>query len=169
MSEAFKFVGREFDYDTYVATFHYQNQFDQDFTESIQFVKPTKREIGSEEKALIERAMDLSFFLIGTSYYKAHPTKTAIYDNFKLDEFQAKFFDQVYQEGLSQYAYENNLTREDLLHFEANTEDNQTAETYVGNGILAMQSGGKDSLLVTELYAVFRGAIRFASGHSRPI
>lgn len=151
MSEAFKFVGREFDYDTYVATFHYQNQFDQDFTESIQFVKPIKREINSEEKALIERAMDLSFFLIGTSYYKAHPTKTAIYDGFKLDEFQAKFFNQVYQEGLSQYAYENNLTREDLLHFEANTDDNQTAETYVGNGILAMQSGGKDSLLVTEL------------------
>ncbi len=145
----FKFVGYNFDNESYVATFKYQNQFGQDFAETIEFVRPA--EPYAYNPQLLENALKLSFFLIGTSYYKAHPTKTAIYDGFELDEFQAKFFDNVYQEGLSQYAYENQLTRDDLLHFTATVADQPTAEAYDGQGVIMTQSGGKDSLLVTEL------------------
>lgn len=145
----FKFVGYDFDDQSGVATFKYQNQFGQDFAETIEFVKPV--EPYAYNPQLLENALKLSFFLIGTSYYKAHPTKTAVYDGFELDEFQAKFFNQVYQEGLSQYAYENSLTRDDLLHFTANASDQPTAQPYDGKGVIMTQSGGKDSLLVTEL------------------
>lgn len=145
----FKFVGYDFDDQSGVATFKYQNQFGQDFAETIEFVKPVEPYAYSPQ--LLENALKLSFFLIGTSYYKAHPTKTAIYDGFNLDEFQAEFFNKVYQEGLSQYAYENQLTRDDLLHFTANASDQPTAQPYDGRGVIMTQSGGKDSLLVTEL------------------
>ncbi len=145
----FKFVGYDFDDQSGVATFKYRNQFGQDFAETIEFEKPA--ELNTADRELLENALKLSFFLIGTSYYKAHPAKTAIYDGFELDEFQAKFFNRVYQEGLSQYAYENSLTRDDLLHFTANVADQPTAQPYDEKGIIMTQSGGKDSLLVTEL------------------
>ena len=145
----FKFVGYDFDDQSGVATFKYQNQFGQDFAETIEFVKPV--EPYAYNPQLLENALKLSFFLIGTSYYKAHPTKTAIHDGFNLDEFQAEFFNKVYQEGLSQYAYENQLTRDDLLHFTANASDQSTAQPHDGKGVIMTQSGGKDSLLVTEL------------------
>lgn len=145
----FKFVGYDFDDQSGVATFKYQNQFGQDFAETIEFAKPV--EPYAYNPQLLENALKLSFFLIGTSYYKAHPTKTALHDGFNLDEFQAEFFNKVYQEGLSQYAYENQLTRDDLLHFTANASDQPTAQPYDGKGIIMTQSGGKDSLLVTEL------------------
>lgn len=145
----FKFVGYGFDDQSGVATFKYQNQFGQNFTETIEFEKPT--ESNAVNKELLNNALKLSFFLIGTSYYKAHPTKTAIYDGYHLDEFQADFLNKVYQEGLSQYAYENQLTRDDLLHFTANVANQPTAQSYGGKGIIMTQSGGKDSLLVTEL------------------
>ncbi|MBR6532706.1 hypothetical protein IKT64_02970 [Candidatus Saccharibacteria bacterium] len=145
----FKFVGYDFDDQSGVATFKYQNQFGQDFAETIEFVKPVEPYAYNPQP--LENALKLSFFLIGTSYYKAHPTKTAIHDGFNLDEFQAEFFNKVYQEGLSQYAYENQLTRDDLLHFTANASDQPTAQPYDGKGVIMTQSGGKDSLLVTEL------------------
>ena len=86
----FKFVGYDFDDQSGVATFKYQNQFGQDFAETIEFVNPV--EPYAYNPQLLENALKLSFFLIGTSYYKAHPTKTAIHDGFNLDEFQAEFF-----------------------------------------------------------------------------
>jgi hypothetical protein len=58
----------------------------------------------------------------------------------------------VYQEGLGQFAYENELTRNDLVSFKAT--DNQAAkkvDEYTGSGSLVLQSGGKDSLLTATL------------------
>ena len=66
----------------------------------------------------------------------------------ELDEWQAKFTNQIYQDGLSQFAYENKLKREDLAFFEATQEASNGALEYNGDGVLALQSGGKDSLLL---------------------
>lgn len=146
----FEFVGYDFGEETCIATFNYRDGSAYDFSEKIEFNRENLSE--NIDKNVLDRALKLCFLLIGTSYYKAHPTKQVFLPkDFVLDEFQAEFLNRVYQEGLSQYAFENNLTRDDLAHFEATTKETLTAPNYSGRGIVAMQSGGKDSLLVTEL------------------
>lgn len=146
----FRFINYDFNYDNYIAHFYYQGPDGTEFTETIEFTKPTTSPDDHHQR-LLDRALFLSFILIGTSYYKAHPTRTVALD-FPLDQFQADFFTRVYQEGLSQYAYENALTREDLAHFtftEGYTAEPALATT--DNGVLSLQSGGKDSLLTATL------------------
>ena len=143
----FKFLSYDFDTATYRATFSYQGSDGITFQETIQF-RQTNCPLNSD---LLDRALFLCFVLIGTSYYKAHPT-AKVDINFPLDDFQAKFFSTVFQEGLSQFAFENHLTRTDLAHFSANAA---TAPTPIAahdfHGILSLQSGGKDSLLTATL------------------
>lgn len=146
----FHFKSCSFDETTYRADFLYVGADGTPFTETVQFIKndlPLNR-------PLLNRALFLSFILIGTSYYKSHPTTKISFDfSLSLDKFQAHFFDTVYQEGLSQFAYENHLTRNDLAHFPATTIDQANpvpAKDYTG--ILSLQSGGKDSLLTATLF-----------------
>jgi len=144
----FKFKTYNFNPATYLATFEYEGSDGINFIEKVQFSR-SEFEINSE---LLDHALFLSFILIGTSYYKAHPTNQVILEK-PIDEFQAQFFSTVYQEGLSQFAFENQLTRNDLAHFEADTQNHNTAVSAQNyQGMLSLQSGGKDSLLTATLF-----------------
>lgn len=145
----FKFLDYTFDLQTLVAEFSYQGLDGIVFAEKVTFAKPESAPAFSPE--LLGRALFLAFVLIGTSYYKAHPT-TNVELSQPINEFQARFFNAVYQEGLSQFAFENQLTQSDLAHFIA-TPGYHAAKPlpYDGQGILALQSGGKDSLLTATL------------------
>lgn len=140
---AFRFVSYEFlDGE---ATFTYRDD-DRSYTERVRFA------VGDTpyDEAVLDRALFLAFLLIGTSYYKVTPTRTVAFEQGGVDAWQADFLNRVYQEGLSQYAYENKLTRDDLAHF-VSVGDPAEAASYVGDGVLSLQSGGKDSLLVAAL------------------
>ncbi|MDO4979175.1 MAG: hypothetical protein Q4E47_03425 [Candidatus Saccharibacteria bacterium] len=154
----FKFLSYYYDKRSRTATFCYQGIDNFIFTEKITFAPNPADETRKfnvlnkpELDELLDRAVFLAFILIGTSYFKAHPTPYVRLD-IPLDDFQAKFFSHIYQEGLSQYAFENHLTRSNLAHFVATP--NYTARPavrYSGVGNLALESGGKDSLLVSAL------------------
>lgn len=147
--DIFTFLNYEFDQQNFSAQFHYLGADQTHFTETIFFQKPTVA--FSYDKNLLDRALFLAFILIGTSYYKSHPTKN-VKLNYSLDEFQANFFDHVYQEGLSQYAFENHLARKNLAHFKASRKN--TPPQSIGlksDKVLALQSGGKDSLLTATI------------------
>lgn len=145
----FKFLNYTFDPQTLVAEFSYQGNDKIIFTEKVTFAKPKINTTTDSE--LLDRALFLAFMLIGTSYYKAHPTTTVELPQ-PLDEFQARFFSTVYQEGLSQFAFENHLTRANLAHFDsAPNYQAMKPLRYTGTGTLALQSGGKDSLLTATL------------------
>ena len=154
----FRFLSYYFDRSTYTATFVYQGIDNIIFTEKIFFAPKPGTNTSSFNllddpglTQLLDQAMFLAFILIGTSYYKAHPTKNIRLDQ-PLDVFQARFFSTVFQEGLSQYAFENRLTRDKLATFKPTPGfQNKPAVEYRGQGVLALQSGGKDSLLVAEL------------------
>lgn len=140
---AFRFVSYELAGDT--AVFVYADDA-REYREQVRFATGTEK----YDEALVDRALFLAFILIGTSYYKASPTRTVQIEQGGIDEWQAKFFTRVYQEGLSQYAYENDLTRADLAVF-ASFGQPAEAVSSQGKGILSLQSGGKDSLLVAAL------------------
>ena len=154
----FRFLSYYFDRSTYTATFVYQGIDNIIFTEKIFFAPKPGTNTSSFNllddpglTQLLDQAMFLAFILIGTSYYKAHPTKNIRLDR-PLDDFQARFFSTVFQEGLSQYAFENRLTRDKLATFKPTPGfQNKPAVEYRGQGVLVLQSGGKDSLLVAEL------------------
>ena len=154
----FRFLSYYFDRSTYTATFVYQGIDNIIFTEKIFFAPKPGTNTSSFNllddpglTQLLDQAMFLAFILIGTSYYKAHPTKNIRLDR-PLDNFQTRFFSTVFQEGLSQYVFENRLTRDKLATFKPTPGfQNKPAVEYRGQGVLALQSGGKDSLLVAEL------------------
>ena len=155
----FRFVSYYLDHSTLTASFVYQGIDNIFFTEKIHFAKKSDADkkyrfnptTDPALDQLLDSAMFLAFILIGTSYYKTHPTPTVKLD-VPIDAFQAQFFSTVYQEGLSQYAFENRLTRAHLAHFQPTPNyQAKPAVKYNGQGNLALQSGGKDSLLVAKL------------------
>jgi len=99
----------------------------------------------------LDRALFLAFTIIGTSYFKTFPTSYIGFEQGHIDTWQANFLNKVYGEGLSQFAFENNLTRENLALFVGKSDQASEPFSYVGEGVLALQSGGKDSLLTTAL------------------
>lgn len=142
----FIFENYEYDQQTGEATFRYSIDAIRQFKETIT-LQPAKE----YDTCAFDEALFLAFILIGISYYKTFPAKEARFATGAIDEWQAKFLNHVYQEGLGQFAAENNLTRDDLVHFEPTTTDAKATLSYSGQGILSLQSGGKDSLLTASL------------------
>ncbi len=143
-----KFIFKDYSFDkqTNTASFHYCFDDGKEFTEKVVFAQS-----GEYDEALLDRALFLAFLLAGTSYYKTFPSDSVELAVGTLDEWQATFFTTVYQEGMSQFAFENQLTRAELAHFRATTTNRTEPLGYAGQGIVALQSGGKDSLLTASL------------------
>jgi len=128
------------------ATFRYRYSDGRRFEENVTF------EVAENyDKEALDAALFLAFMLIGTSYIKTFLATEIVFEAGVLDEWQSNFLNKVYQEGLGQYAYENGLTREDLPHFKATVDSSPSTANYDGEGILLLQSGGKDSLLLAAM------------------
>jgi len=144
----FIFSGFEFNHETAVADFHYEFENGLTFKESFEFVYEGVK----YDTEMLNNALFLAHILVGVSYYKTFPTSQVEIQSGEIDVWQANFFNQVFQEGLGQFAYENNLTRADLAHFAPMVNQTvKTAKPYDRQGIIALQSGGKDSLLLAQM------------------
>lgn len=141
----FIFESYTYDVNSGEARFNYRFSDGRSFTERIQY-QPLE---GYDEK-ILDRALFLAFMVIGTSYYKTFSTTEVVIETGMIDDWQAGFFTKVYQEGLSQFAFENGLGRPDLATF-VPTGGTSDAISYGGEGLLVLQSGGKDSLLTAAL------------------
>lgn len=150
-NDTFVFDRYEFDPSTGQARFfyHFDRVGGDTFVETVQF-----KTGDSYDPELLDRALKLAFLLMGTSYYKSFPTKH-VHVPGEIDDWQSEFLNNVYQEGLSQFAFENGLTRSDLAHFKSGGLGNFSFNTEPvpvnSTGTLALQSGGKDSLLTAVL------------------
>lgn len=142
----FIFESYNFDKNTLTATFNYGFDDGRKFSEVIEFSDA----IDSFDSEVLDRAMKLAHIIIGVSYYKTFPT-TLIQFDMPIDEWQAGFFSRIYRNGLGQFAYENELTLADLVVFSKNTDIIPKPLDYDGSGIIALQSGGKDSLLTATM------------------
>lgn len=131
-----------------IATFRYQGKSGIIFTEKVKFFHP---DFTDYNESILNQALFLAFIILGTSYYKAEPTASVKLPE-ELDSARAFFFDKIYQEGLSQFAFENHLKRADLAHFKAEkpTQNSTTSTISTPGKTLCLVSGGKDSLLSFE-------------------
>lgn len=155
----FIFCMFKFNKKTYEAKFRYTYKDEVDFYESIKFIKDGP--LPDEE--LLDRALFLLLLVLGTSYYKCFPGSEVVFYPIPINPAQAKFLNTVYSKGLSQYAYENNLSRKKLPNFSKYAGlESEFAPAFEhlyervhddGNfelrtpAPLVLQSGGKDSLL----------------------
>ncbi len=143
-----KFIFEGYSFNSGKARFVYSFEGGQKFAEEVEF---TSSDHQYDEK-LLERALFLSFMLIGTSYYKTFPTSDVQVLPGQLDQWQVSFFNTVYQEGLSQFAFENDIKRGSLAWFNVSAElADIPVISYKDRGTLTLQSGGKDSLLTAAL------------------
>lgn len=159
----------EYGYDalTGIASFRYSVNDSYHFEEKITFQQPKS----AYDEAAFQRALFLAFLVIGTSYFKTFPARSVTFQSGAIDRWQAHFLNTVYQEGLSQFAYENHLTRKDLAHFTATTEQSDASVCYGGEGSIALQSGGKDSLLMAGLlqeHGLSFSSLYVTSGEAHP-
>lgn len=141
------FIFNGYGYENGTARFVYSFDDGREFEEILYLTKGE-----SYDEKLLDRALFLAFILIGTSYYKTFPTPRVELKQGFLDDWQVGFFNNAYQEGMSQYAFENQLTRDELAHFQSSQGISPySLLRYSGSGTLALQSGGKDSLLTATL------------------
>lgn len=143
-----KFTLKDYGYEpeSQTAWFSYENN-GFEFIEKFQFARVTE----GYDQAVLDRALFLAFVLVGTSYYKTFPSHAVSLEKGALDDWQVQFFNTVYQEGMSQFASENELTRNHLAHFQAaGTPELAVAYIATDSLPLILQSGGKDSLLLAQ-------------------
>jgi len=140
------FIFESYSYHDGVARFSYRYDTTL-FTEELVFHDAAQEYDGTA----LERALFLTFVLVGTSYYKCFPTQDVVLKQGALDEWQADFFNQAYREGLSQFAFENQLDPAQFAVFRPTINTADAAVRYEGVGDIVMQSGGKDSLLLATM------------------
>ncbi|MFY9228469.1 MAG: hypothetical protein WAO28_04075 [Candidatus Microsaccharimonas sp.] len=141
----FIFEAYDFNPDSKQATFSYR------FDDGRRFVESATFEAAEHyNNDALQRALFLAHLVIGTSYFKTFPTPHVAIDSGMIDEWVAGFLSRIYQDGLSQFAFENNLTRSDLAQF-SSTGQMPAGVSYQAEGKLVLQSGGKDSLLTASL------------------
>ena len=144
-----QFIFEQYDFDVVSGQAHFTYRFDDGrvFEEVVSFTAQNE----SYDTTTLDKALFLAFIIIGTSYFKTFPTSNISFQMGEIDAWQAHFLNKVYNEGLSQFAFENNLQPSDLASFKAHTDKAPAPTFYEGVGIIALQSGGKDSLLTAAL------------------
>lgn len=142
-----QFIFEGYEFDGHSALFRYSFDGHRQFCERIEFAGEYQEDYSHDT---FDAAMRLAFLLIGTSYYKAFPTRQVAFQTGGLDAWQAAFANKVYRDGLSQYIFENNLSPSMMATFEP-TVEGSAPSNYKGEGNILLQSGGKDSLLAAAL------------------
>ncbi len=99
---------------------------------------------------ILEKALFDLFIMAGISYFKGYIPLTIRIDKNSLNEFRANFFNKIYQKGLGEFWYVNNLDPNTNINFPFKEQAEVSLEVQNNSGILVGIGGGKDSLLVVE-------------------
>lgn len=121
------------------------------FTETITL--PTKGLVEYNPEKL-DRALQGLHLIGGISYYKTCCPQSIEVRTAQLTEDQAEFWNTVYENGLGEFFYKNDIAFNDLIHFPVHTKDHDPIEqssSVKAHKTLVPIGGGKDSLVTIEL------------------
>lgn len=126
------------------------------FTETYSF----DFDFAAYDDMLLDRALQLLFFLAGVSYYKTYVPPEIVVKRGQLDADLAAFLGKTYQRGLGEFWYVNRLDPNTPVTFPVNSSGLQPLKANTEPGQLIGLGGGKDSLVSVEL---LRGQARTAT------
>ncbi len=103
------------------------------------------------DRAALDRAIQSLFFMAGVSYYKTYLPPEIIVNKGKLDGETAEFLAKIYQKGLGEFFYINQLDPRTAIKFPVNSAKIEPVPLNLEAGQLVGIGGGKDSLVSVEL------------------
>jgi len=125
------------------------------FEELLQLPEPVKDERLKERHWKIERLLRALHIIGGISYYKTCVPKEIVFDeDTLLTKADAQFWNTVYEEGLGQFFYENQIDFRGLINFpqgKKEEESHPVSRSAASSRILVPFGGGKDSVVTAEL------------------
>jgi len=108
--------------------------------------------VDASRQAAFFHALELLHLIAGISYYKAGLAENINTENSKLDELLAGFLNELYLQGLGEFAYINELDLSGLINFEAtNNEPVEALDIDLPERALVAMGGGKDSLVCLQM------------------
>lgn len=143
----FIFDSYEFNAEDGTLALHYAIDDALHFTETYHFDFP----FAEYDPKVLDRAIQLLFFIAGSSYYKTYIPPEIVVRMGDLDAELAAFCSKTYERGLGEFWYINNLDPKTPVAFPTTASD--SLPLLAGNGIgqLVGVGGGKDSLVTIEL------------------
>lgn len=116
------------------------------------------------DPAVLDRAVQLLFFMAGVSYYKTFLPERIVVKQGSLGTADAAFISQTWQRGLGEFFYVNSLDPQRSIDIPATTTSPQPVH-HTGNGSLVGIGGGKDSIVSIELLRKEPGIGTWSVGH----
>ncbi|MDH5188412.1 MAG: hypothetical protein OEW37_05580 [Rhodospirillaceae bacterium] len=147
--EKFIFTHRSFDAVTGTLTLGYSYPGVCDFAETIIF-GPSKHKLSSDDQTALENSFRALHMAAGISYYKAYiPQQIEINDG-ALDDASADFFENLYFNGLGEFAFRNQVKLKNKIKFPRGGKTPTAVNITPSNKTLVPVGGGKDSLVTVE-------------------
>lgn len=149
--QAFRFVGCAFDADIGVAKLRYAFDQGPELVETVTF-PGAPFALSPERAAAVQRALRLLHLMAGVSYYKAGVPQTILVEGEPLDADTADWLEQVYLNGLGEFAYRNGLDLHGRVKFPRAAANDAAPAPALGLRAHALVAigGGKDSLVSIE-------------------
>ena len=147
----FRFVRCRFSADTGVAELVYAFDHGPELVETVT-VPGAPFTLEPARAAAVERALRLLHLVAGVSYYKAAVPGEIRIDSYAIDAATAALLEQVYLNGLGEFAYRNGLDLRGRIRFPFDPALATAAAPALGLGERALVAigGGKDSLVSIE-------------------
>ena len=151
--ESFRFVRADFDASTGRAELVYAFDKGPELIETITF-PGAPFQLNEKQNAALKNALLLLHLIAGVSYYKAAVPKTITIETAAIDASLAAMLEEVYVNGLGEFAYNNQLNLHGRIRFPVN----QSATINMAEAVLQEATphalvaigGGKDSLVSIE-------------------
>ncbi|MNM67284.1 hypothetical protein D3C81_788090 [compost metagenome] len=152
----FRFVRCDFAADTGVARLVYAFDDGPELTETVT-VPGAPFQLEGERAAAVQRALQLLHLIAGVSYYKAAVPEQVSIDTYAIDAATAALVEEVYLNGLGEFAYRNGLNLRGRFKLPVAPtplphagEGNKAPSLGLAHHALVAIGGGKDSLVSIE-------------------
>lgn len=145
----FRFVRCEFAADTGVARLVYAFDDGPEMVETVT-VPGAPFVLDAARAAAVQRALQLLHLVAGVSYYKAGVPATVSLDSYAIDAETAALVEDIYLNGLGEFAYRNGLDLRGRFRLPVQGEPVQAPSLGLRAHALVAIGGGKDSLVSIE-------------------
>lgn len=146
---SFVFTHRKFDGETGTLRLGYSYPGICDFEETIIF-GPSSNKLSTDGLAALENSFHALHLAAGVSYYKAYVPEQITINDGPLSDRAADFFENLYFNGLGEFAFRNKLKLKDKIKFPRGGKARGVGKIIPSNKTLVPVGGGKDSLVTVE-------------------